>query len=589
MVPSRLLFVFTVQGMVTSLFAQQLRTVQRIEGIPDKVEYRALTHDPDGNLYVATSADVFMIPAAGYQAQAMHVGDQVVDVDWSDDHGLLMLFREGRIRFVSTGEDLALDAGGAATCMNLSKSLIWVGTKNGVHTVSIPQRRVVEHYTTDDGVLKSNEINFIHTDPYGIRWVGTQAGVVRIEKNKWKLFEDKQAFTAITSTNEGAWLAADQSMWLVSQFNRWYPIDAWRDLTSGRVKALSSDKKGILYIASEWLVKYDPYREKILSLNEGHVAEEVVLLDKGPGSNIWMAGHNGLSRVIEDTAMTAPPLPVAAFTAVVNVLSGPVCPGAATGRLSVTVQGGIPPYTYAWDIGSGSAEVSGLAAGVYQVTITDQAKKTVVSSAILPAAPALRLAGRAESRTSDKLAADGRASLTITGGEAPYRIAWDNGENTAEAIRLTAGSHTARILDVNGCEAKASVEIEAEKVLKSLDIATLTLGQTIRVEKLYFEADSATIQPASYAVLAEIHDFLALHPSVIVEIGGHTNSLPEDAYCDRLSSARARNVAEHLYTAGIPEQQISYKGYGKRQPIATNQTVEGRRKNQRVEIKVIAL
>jgi outer membrane protein OmpA-like peptidoglycan-associated protein len=585
----RPVFALITLFVVFSAHAQQLRTVQKIEGIPDRVEYRALTHDPDGNLYVATSADVFMIPAAGYQAQAMQVGDQVVDVDWSGDYGLIMLFRDGRVRFAATGQELTFDAGEAATCMDLTKSLIWVGTKNGVYTVSIPQERVVDHYTIEDGTLKSNEVNFIHTDPHGIRWVGTEAGVARIEKNKWKLYEEKQSFHAVTSTEEGAWMAAKDEMWLVSQFNRWYPIDAWRDLVSGPVKALSSDQKGIIYIASEWLVKYDPYQEKILSLNEGHVAEEVVLLDKGPGNNVWMAGHNGLSRVIEDTTMSGPPLPGAAFTATVSVLSGAVCPGTTTGRLSVKAEGGTPPYTYKWSNGGMAAEMSALAPGVYQVTITDQAAKTVVSSAIIPAAPAMTLLATADGRSSDKLAADGKASISITGGEGPYRIAWDNGETVDKALKLTPGTHTVRVSDLNGCETTAAVVIEAEKVLKSLDIATIALGQTIRVEKLYFEADSSTIQPASFAVLSEIHDFLAQNPNIVVEIGGHTNSLPEDAYCDRLSTSRAKNVAEYLYDTGIPEKQISYKGYGKRQPIATNQTVDGRRKNQRVEIKIISM
>jgi outer membrane protein OmpA-like peptidoglycan-associated protein len=45
----------------------------------------------------------------------------------------------------------------------------------------------------------------------------------------------------------------------------------------------------------------------------------------------------------------------------------------------------------------------------------------------------------------------------------------------------------------------------------------------------------------------------------------------------------------YLYDKGIPTSQISYKGYGKRQPIATNQTVDGRRRNQRVEIKIVSL
>jgi len=58
---------------------------------------------------------------------------------------------------------------------------------------------------------------------------------------------------------------------------------------------------------------------------------------------------------------------------------------------------------------------------------------------------------------------------------------------------------------------------------------------------------------------------------------------------ERHPTARAKDIAEYLYDKGIPQSRITYKGYGKRQPIATNQTVDGRRRNQRVEIKIVSL
>jgi len=158
-----------------------------------------------------------------------------------------------------------------------------------------------------------------------------------------------------------------------------------------------------------------------------------------------------------------------------------------------------------------------------------------------------------------------------------------------QAKALTEGVQTVKVTDANGCFVTGDVTIVADKVLKSLEIATLTLGQTIRVDKLYFEADSATIRPTSFAVLEEIYEFLKNNDKVIIEVGGHTNSLPEEEYCDRLSTSRAKNVAQYLYDRGIPQSRISYKGYGKRQPVATNQTVDGRKKNQRVEIKIVSL
>ena len=475
--------------------------------------------------------------------------------------------------------------------MDVTKSTIWVGTNNGVSTVSITQEKVVKQYTTADGVLESNKINFIDTDNSGIRWIGTESGVVRVHGSKWKLYEKDQAVTAITSTSEGAWMAADSNMWLVDNYNRWYPIDAWKDLVDGRVKALSSDSKGLIYIASNMLVKYDPYQEKIISMNEGGDTDQMILLSQGPGKNVWMAGHNGLARVIEDTTKVVEPVVIGnELAAVIEVKSIPVCSGMATGHLLVKVAGGVPPYTYAWaDTINAAEEATGLAPGLYQVTVTDNIGKTLLTSGIIPLAPPMTLVTAVKSKASDVLATDGRASGTVAGGTEPYTYKWSNGETNALAYNLPEGTHTLSVIDANGCIATTSLVMEGEKVLKTLDIATIAVGQTIRVDKLYFEADSSTIKPESYAVLEEIYAFLNENDKVKIEIGGHTNSLPEEAYCDKLSTARAKDIAEYLYEKGIPQSRIAYKGYGKRQPIASNQTVDGRKKNQRVEIKIVSM
>src|SRR5205085_1539091 len=152
------------------------KAVQRIEGIPAHTEYRAITHDNSGNIYVATAADVFMIPSNSNKAQAMSAGTHIMDVDWNSVAGLIMLVDDGSVRFTSSGKILTLDQKVEATCMDVTKSTIWVGTSNGVYTLSIPQEKIMKHYTMDDGVLKNNKINFIHTDPFNVRWIGTDDG-----------------------------------------------------------------------------------------------------------------------------------------------------------------------------------------------------------------------------------------------------------------------------------------------------------------------------------------------------------------------------------------------------------------------------
>ena len=126
------------------------------------------------------------------------------------------------------------------------------------------------------------------------------------------------------------------------------------------------------------------------------------------------------------------------------------------------------------------------------------------------------------------------------------------------------------------------------KILTELDAGNLRIGQTIQIENLYFEADSSKMKDESFAVLNEIYDFLHANTEVVVEIGGHTNGNPPHDYCDRLSADRAKAVADYLASRGIPRNRIQYKGYCKRQPIATNATPDGRKRNQRVEIKILS-
>ena len=127
------------------------------------------------------------------------------------------------------------------------------------------------------------------------------------------------------------------------------------------------------------------------------------------------------------------------------------------------------------------------------------------------------------------------------------------------------------------------------KILKELDKGILKEGQVIKIDKLYFKADSASFNSESYPVLNEIYAFLNANKEIVIEIGGHTNNTPPEAYCDKLSLARAKAVTQYLVEQGISSNRILYRGYGKRNPVVPNTTPEGRKKNQRVEIKIISI
>ncbi|MEE9440126.1 MAG: OmpA family protein [Saprospiraceae bacterium] len=127
------------------------------------------------------------------------------------------------------------------------------------------------------------------------------------------------------------------------------------------------------------------------------------------------------------------------------------------------------------------------------------------------------------------------------------------------------------------------------KSILNLDRKNLIKDQIIEIKSLYFEADTSSISNESFKVLEEVYRFLNENKDINVEVRGHTNDIPPDDYCDRLSTERAKVVAQHLVKLGIDGERLTYRGLGKRKPVASNKTRFGRKKNQRVEIKIISI
>ena len=254
--------------------------------------------------------------------------------------------------------------------------------------------------------------------------------------------------------------------------------------------------------------------------------------------------------------------------------------------LQVDISGGKRPYKLVWNNPSITEESpNGLSAGDYSVTVTD-AKGTTQVAKITVTAPApmeLRLVQNIGASTATT--ADGKAQIAVNGGVAPYKVAWDTKHTSLTATKLPSGKHTVTVTDDLGCTQILEFET-GRRAMPELTRA-IAQGQTIPMRLLTFATDSASIRPAVYTYLDELYDFLVENPTVTIEVGGHTNNQPTDDFADYLSTARAQAVASYLIEKGIDAARVQHKGYGKKQPIVPNTTPEGRKTNQRVEIKIL--
>ena len=135
-------------------------------------------------------------------------------------------------------------------------------------------------------------------------------------------------------------------------------------------------------------------------------------------------------------------------------------------------------------------------------------------------------------------------------------------------------------------ETNINIQDFRQQKVKRIDfrLTPLRKGEKIILDNLYFDANKSIIKPESFEELNRLYDFLKANPGVIIEIGGHTNGLCSETYCEKLSLNRANAVREYLIAKGIAGVRITTFGYGSKQPIDTNDTPEGRKRNQRVEI-----
>ncbi len=101
-----------------------------------------------------------------------------------------------------------------------------------------------------------------------------------------------------------------------------------------------------------------------------------------------------------------------------------------------------------------------------------------------------------------------------------------------------------------------------------------------------FDTGLSDVKSSFYSVLDSVAEVLAEYKDTAIKVSGHTDSRGAATYNQELSEKRASSVGSYLAQRRIPSGRIQAVGYGKRYPIASNQTAEGRQANRRVELQL---
>ena len=148
-------------------------------------------------------------------------------------------------------------------------------------------------------------------------------------------------------------------------------------------------------------------------------------------------------------------------------------------------------------------------------------------------------------------------------------------------IGALAGGGIGAYMDKQEAEIRDQLNGTGVSVTRNGNIIVLNMPSNIT-----FDVDQDAVKGSFYPTLNSVALVLKKYDRTLVDVNGHTDSSGDDAYNYGLSQRRALSVANYLNGQGVDGRRFSVVGFGETQPIASNNTAEGRAANRRVEIQL---
>jgi outer membrane protein OmpA-like peptidoglycan-associated protein len=142
------------------------------------------------------------------------------------------------------------------------------------------------------------------------------------------------------------------------------------------------------------------------------------------------------------------------------------CNGNKTGEISVSVAGGVTPYTYTWTNGETTKDIKGLGAGKYALTVTDKNGFKQKVDATITEPPSFKAQVVTITNIDCNGGSNGAIDIKVEGGIQPYRYRWSNGQSSQDLMNVAFGDYTTKIVDANGCEIDLKASISQPEILK---------------------------------------------------------------------------------------------------------------------------
>jgi outer membrane protein OmpA-like peptidoglycan-associated protein len=194
-----------------------------------------------------------------------------------------------------------------------------------------------------------------------------------------------------------------------------------------------------------------------------------------------------------------------------------------------------------------------------------------------------RASAQAETDRLKVEAAQERASLEAAraAAEAQSQAA----QTEAEKARLAAAESNRLRGQAEQEKAALKEQLRAQLNLV-LETRSTARGLIVNMSDVLFDTGKYTLRPGTREKMARVSGILLAHPSLKIEVEGHTDSVGGDDYNQHLSEQRAAAARDYLVQSGISSNNVTAIGFGKTKPVTTNDTAAGRQQNRRVELVV---
>jgi len=111
-------------------------------------------------------------------------------------------------------------------------------------------------------------------------------------------------------------------------------------------------------------------------------------------------------------------------------------------------------------------------------------------------------------------------------------------------------------------------------------------GLVVNVSDVLFDTAKYSLRPLAREKLAKVAGIVSGHPGLRLDVEGHTDNVGGDDYNQKLSEQRGDSVRDYLTHEGMRASSVTSRGFGKTQPVASNDTAAGRQENRRVELVI---